>query len=59
MENPYLYQRMENSKILRRLFIEKYVIIYKVKENYVIILRILPQKSNYKKESSDILKFKF
>lgn len=58
-ENPYAYQRIENSNILRRFFIDKYVIIYRVNRNYITILRILPQKSNYKTENLDILKLKF
>lgn len=58
-ENPYAYQRIENSNILRRFFIDKYDIIYRVDKNYIAILRILPQKSNYKKENLDILKLKF
>lgn len=58
-ENPYAYQRIENSNILRRFFIDKYVIIYRVNKNYIIILRILPQKSNYKRKNLDILKLKF
>lgn len=58
-ENPYAYQRIENSNRLRRFFIDKYVIIYRVNKNYITIWRILPQKSNYKRKKSDILKLEF
>lgn len=60
LENsPYMYQSMEYNNMLRRFFIDKYVIIYRVEKNSIFILRILPQKSNYKKEKLDIIKFKF
>lgn len=54
-----MYQCMENSNRLRRFFIDKYVIIYRVEQKNIFILRILPQKSNYKRKNSDILKLKF
>ncbi len=60
LENsPYMYQSMEYNNMLRRFFVDKYVIIYRVEKNSIFILRILPQKSNYKKEKLDIIKFKF
>lgn len=58
-ENPYMYQYIEENNELRRFFIDKYTVIYKIEENKVFILRVLPQKSNYKKENLDIIKFKF
>lgn len=59
IQNPYCYQRMEQNDKLRRFFIDKYVIIYRVLKNNIFILRILPQKSNYKRKNLDILKLKF
>ncbi len=59
IQNPYYYQRMEQSNELRRFFIDKYVIIYRVEQKSIFILRILPQKSNYKRKNPDILKLKF
>lgn len=59
IQNPYCYQRIEQSNELRRFFVDKYVIIYRVEQNNIFILRILPQKSNYKTENLDILKLKF
>lgn len=32
IQNPYCYQRMEQSNELRRFFIDKYVIIYRVEQ---------------------------
>lgn len=58
-ENPYIYQCVEGNNELRRFFINKYVVIYKIKASNVFILWMLPQKSNYKKENLDILKLKF
>lgn len=46
-ENPQLYQRTELDKQIRRFFIQKYVIFYKVEKNEIELLRILHQKSNY------------
>ena len=46
-ENPFMYQKIEKSKANRRFFIQKYVIIYEIREKYIIIKRILPQKKNY------------
>ena len=46
-ENPYLYQFVEKTKNKRRFFIQKYVIIYQIKSNYIIVKRMLPQKINY------------
>lgn len=60
LENsPYMYQSMEYNNMLRRFFVDKYVIIYRVEKNSIFILRILPQKSNYKKRKLNIIKFKF
>lgn len=58
-ENPYIYQCIEGNNKLRRFFIDKYVVIYKIEENNIFILRMLPQKSNYKRKNLDILKLKF
>ncbi len=58
-ENPYMYQYIEENNKLRRFFIDKYTVIYKIEKNKVFILKVSPKKSNYKKENSDILKFKF
>ena len=55
-ENPYMYQKIEKSIINRRFFIQNYVVIYEVREKYIIIKRILPQKINY--NSKIILKEK-
>lgn len=49
-ENPYLYQCLDNNETKRRFFIQKYIIIYNVKNNKIKILRILFQKSNYYKK---------
>ena len=46
-ENPYFYQCIEIDKNKRRCFFLKYVIIYKIKDDHVIILRIVSQKVNY------------
>lgn len=54
-----MYQKMENDNTLRRFFIDKYVIIYEVESDNINVLRILPQKSNYKRKNLDILKLKF
>ena len=51
-----MYQEIEKSIINRRFFIQKYVVIYEVREKYIIIKRILPQKINY--NSKIILKEK-
>lgn len=40
-EKPYFYQCMEIDKYKRRCFFLKYVIIYKILNNNVIILRIV------------------
>lgn len=49
-ENPQLYQRTELDKQIRRFFIQKYVIFYRIVNNEIELLRILPQKSNYYKK---------
>lgn len=54
---PYMFQRLESEKELRRFFIQKFVIIYKVVQNEIILIRILPGKSNYIQEG--IYKTKF
>lgn len=46
-ENPYFYQCMQIDKNKRRCFFLKYVIIYKIEDSKVIILRIVSQKINY------------
>lgn len=46
-ENPYLYQSLELNKQIRRFFIQKYVIFYRIKGKNITIIRILPQKANY------------
>lgn len=46
-ENPQLYQRTEINKEIRRFFIQKYVIFYRIEKNEIELLRILHQKSNY------------
>ena len=38
---------IEEDKNLRRFFIQKYVVIYEIEKNYIVIRRILAQKSNY------------
>lgn len=58
-ENPYIYQCIEGNNELRRFFIDKYVVIYKIEGSNVIILRMLPQRSNYKRKNLNILKLKF
>ena len=47
MENPYLYQCIDIDKKNRRFIIQKYIVFYKIENQKVIILRILPQKVNY------------
>lgn len=37
-ENPYIYQCVEGNNELRRFFINKYVVIYKIKASNVFIL---------------------
>ncbi len=49
-ENPYLYQCLDDNETKRRFFIQKYIVIYNVKNNKIKILRILFQKSNYYKK---------
>lgn len=46
-ENPYLYQSINKNEEDRRFIIQKYIVIYKIEYNKVIILRMLPQKVNY------------
>lgn len=46
-EKPQLYQRTEINKEIRRFFIQKYVIFYRIEKNEIELLRILHQKSNY------------
>lgn len=46
-ENPQLYQRTELDKQIRRFFIQKYVIFYRIEKDEIELLRILHQKSNY------------
>lgn len=46
-ENPQLYQRTELDKQIRRFFIQKYVIFYRIEKNEIELLRILHQKLNY------------
>ena len=46
-ENPQLYQRTEINKEIRRFFIHKYVIFYRIKQDNIELIRILHQKSNY------------
>jgi mRNA-degrading endonuclease RelE of RelBE toxin-antitoxin system len=45
-----MYQKYENEPELRRFFIQNYVIIYKIEKNYILLIRILPSKSNYIQE---------
>ena len=46
---PRMYQTIKiiNSKEIRKIVIKKYVILYSIDENYINILNIYPQKSNY------------
>lgn len=46
-ENPYLYQSFESNPNIRRFFIQKYVVFYKVEGKNVRVIRILSQKTNY------------
>lgn len=52
-----MYQSFENELEFKRFFIQNYVIIYKVEKNYILLIRILPSKSNYIQEG--IYKTKF
>ena len=52
-----MYQNMGESYMFRRFFIQKYVIIYRIKENIIWFERILPSNSNYNQK--DIYKIKF
>lgn len=47
LENPYLYQALEVNSNLRRFFIQKYVVFYKIKGKSITVMRILYQKSDY------------
>lgn len=51
-ENPQLYQRTELNKEIRRFFVQKYVIFYRIEKNDIELLRILHQKSNYNQKKS-------
>ena len=59
---PWMYKTLFYKKDLlgeyRRIIIGKYSIIYKIKENEVIILRIFNQRENYLNQSEFILKEK-
>ena len=46
-ESPYIYQCMDLDKHNRRFIIQKYIVFYRIENQKVIILRILPQKVNY------------
>ena len=46
-EFSYLYQSMDSNKQNRRFVIQKYIVFYRIENQKVIILRILPQKVNY------------
>ena len=52
-----MYQKLESQEELRRFFIQNYVVIYKTKENIIILYRILPSKSNYIQEGINKNKF--
>lgn len=51
-ENPQLYQKTELNKEIRRFFIQKYVVFYKIEKDEIELLRILHQKSNYNQKKS-------
>lgn len=47
--SPYIYQKIIHSDNLeiRKVKIKKYILFYKIKEDRVSILRILPEKFDY------------
>ena len=52
-----MFQAMEEDNSIRRFFIHKYVIFYKVKNNIIEFERILPSKSNYNQKEINQIKF--
>ena len=52
-----MYQNIEGSCKFRRFFIQKYVVIYRIKENVIWFERILPSKSNYNQKEINQIKF--
>lgn len=57
-ENPYLYQSFETNPNIRRFFVQKYVVFYKVEERNIRVIRILFQKANYNQRVIDKTKSK-
>lgn len=57
-ENPYLYQSFETNPNIRRFFVQKYVVFYKVEEKNIRVIRILSQKANYNQKGIDKTKSK-
>lgn len=47
--SPYIYQKVihNNNLELRKVRIKKYILFYKIKEDKISILRILPEKFDY------------
>ena len=60
---PRIYKTLSYKKDIvgeyRRIVLAKYIIIYKIVENEIIILRIFNQKQNYLNQKNFILKEKF
>jgi len=52
--SPYMYQCIDIHKnyYIRRIVMKNYIVIYKILDNTVEILRILSQKSNYLDQES-------
>lgn len=57
-ENPYLYQSFETNPNIRRFFVQKYVVFYKVEGKNIRVIRILFQKANYNQRVIDKTKSK-
>lgn len=57
-ENPYLYQSFETNPNIRRFFVQKYVVFYKVEGKNIRVIRILSQKANYNQRVIDKTKSK-
>lgn len=53
-----LYYKKDPLGEYRRIIIEKYSIIYKIKDNEIVILRIFSEKQNYLNSKNFILKEK-
>lgn len=44
---PFMYPIISQKRRIRKVFIQNYIVLYRIESEYIKIINIIPQKSNY------------